>query len=833
MKHINIVINGINVEVEERTNILQAAQKAGIYIPTLCFHPELPSFKDISPAQSIYQGSVKLEATPGEEYQGCKLCLVDIQGQGIQTSCTTLVSDGMAVQTDTAEIQEARRTNLTAILADHPHECLFCPQHEGCDLQRCSMNTPKEKRCCDKFNTCELRRIAEYIGRPSSIPAYNPKGIPVAEEEPLFRRDYNLCIGCTRCVRACNKLMGAGALGYISVNGKVSVGMLGPSPMDSGCKFCGACAEVCPTGAILDKGIKWAERETALVPCRNTCPAKIDIPGYVTLIAKGKFAEATAVIREKVPFPAVLGRVCFHPCEDACRRGEINDSICIKELKRFAAENDSELPVKDQKTVSQTGKKVAIIGSGPAGLTAGYYLAGLGHAVTVFEALPEPGGMLRVGIPEYRLPRETLDKEITVIKKAGVEIKTNARVEVLDELFSQGYQAVFVASGAHRGTRLGIEGEDSPGVIEGVSLLRDVGLNRGIQLGERIAVVGGGNVAIDSARTALRLGAKEVTVIYRRSRAEMPASPEEIEEATNEGVQINFLVNPSKIARKNGKLAVTCFRMELAEPDASGRRKAVAVKDSQFTKEFDNIILAIGQVPEIPEKFNLTLNKGTFQANPETLETSARGIFAGGDAVSGPASVIEAIAMGRKAAASIDHFLGGSGTLDQPFTEPVKADLWVGREEGFGRRKKALAPALSISERKGNFKEVVLSYERSKAIQEASRCLRCNLRLGISATAVPPKKWLEFNAENIEKVPEKEGVCELFDKDSLVIYIKGSMNLREELRQQLNNDVKAKYFTCEEEGMFTQRENELLQKYLQEHGSLPPINIGGDLEDLF
>jgi ferredoxin len=403
MKPVSLTINGIKIEADEGTNLLQAAQRAGIYIPSLCYHPDLPSFRDSAPARCVYQGSLKLEAATDEAYQGCGLCLVEIEGEGIQTSCTTLVTDGMIVQTNTAEVQELRGNNLAAILANHPHECLFCPQREGCDLQQCSMNVPKEERCCDKFNTCELRRVVDYIGFKPDIARWKPGESSPGEDGPLFRRDYHLCIGCTRCVRACNDLFGAGALGYLSVDGKISVGMLGPSAIESGCKFCGACVEVCPTGALSDKDIKWAGREAALVPCRNACPAGIDIPRYVSLIAEGKFAEAAAKVRGKVPFPAVLGRVCFHPCEDVCRRGALNDSICINTLKRFAAEYDAGLPQDNSTVPPGTGAKVAIIGSGPAGLTAGYYLARLGHTVTVFETLPEPGGMLvfpGTGYPE-------------------------------------------------------------------------------------------------------------------------------------------------------------------------------------------------------------------------------------------------------------------------------------------------------------------------------------------------------------------------------------------------------------------------------------------------
>ena len=832
----NLIIDGMKIEAAEGQNILQAAQRAGIYIPALCYHPDLPSFKDSTPSPQIYQGSVKLEATSAEVYQGCQLCLVEIEGEGLKTACTTPVKDGMVIQTSTPEIQERRREKLAAILLDHPHECLLCPQREGCDLKRCSMNVPEEERCCAKFNVCELRKVTEYIGGKLKLSRYKPGNLAIVEDEPLFIRNYNLCIGCTRCVRICKEVLGVGALGYLLDSGKVLTGMLAPSAEDSYCRLCGACVEVCPTGALLDKDIKWAERETALVPCRNACPAGIDVPRYVNLIAKGKFAEAVATIREKVPFPAVLGRVCFHPCEDVCRRGAVNEPISIKELKRFAAEHDT-IPQGNGhvKSIPPTGKKVAIIGSGPAGLTAAYYLSELGHQITIFEALPELGGMLRVGIPQYRLPREILDKEIQrIINQVGIDAKINSRVDSLDEILAEGHQAVFVAIGAHKGTKLGIEGEDSPGIIDGVALMRDVNLGREVRLGEKVAVIGGGNVAIDSARTALRLGAKEVTMLYRRSRTEMPASPEEIEEAINEGIKIDYLMTPSKISRRNGILDMECRRMALGEKEADGRKRSNVIEGSEFLAEFDTVIVAIGQVPEIPKGFDLPAGPGgKLPIDPKTLETSRRGVFFGGDVVSGPASVIEAIAMGKKAAESIDRYLGGSGAIEQPAVETKRVDMCLGREEGFAKRPRVNTPTLAADERKYNFGEVVISYGEETATHEAGRCLRCDLRLDITPPALPPERWLEFNAANIETVPKSEGVFQLFDEDKNIIYIGGNMNLYEGLKEQLDSGAEARYFIYEEERMYTQRESELLQEFAQTHGGMPPLNMGPDLDDLF
>ena len=461
-------------------------------------------------------------------------------------------------------------------------------------------------------------------------------------------------------------------------------------------------------------------------PCTHTCPAEIDVPRYVRLANEGKFAESCAVIREKVPFPAVLGRVCFHPCEAKCRRGQLDDPIDIRALKRIAAEKDTGEWRSKSKIAPPTGKQVAIIGSGPAGLTAAYYLAKLGHSVTVFEALPETGGMMRVGIPEYRLPTQVLDAEIDEIRKSGVDIRTNTKVNSLEGLFKGGYSAVFLAVGAHQGAKMGVEGEDSPGVMEGVSFLRDVSLGKEVRVSERVAIIGGGNVAIDASRTALRLGAKEVTIVYRRTQAEMPAGPEEIKEALEEKVNILFLAAPSRIMRQDGQLRMECIRMELGQVDASGRRRPVPIEGSEFTMDLDTIIAAIGQMPEVPAGFEVATDKGNvLQADPDTLAASREGVFAGGDCVSGPASVIEAIAAGRQAAVSIDKYLGGAGVIDEVLAPPEEAITPLEIEEG--EKYRPHMPSLPLNERYGGFAEIELGLSEEMAIEEAERCLRCDL----------------------------------------------------------------------------------------------------------
>jgi len=462
-----------------------------------------------------------------------------------------------------------------------------------------------------------------------------------------------------------------------------------------------------------------------IAPCSHICPAGVDVPRYVRFIAEGKPAEALTVIREKIPFPAVCGLVCFHPCEAKCRRGQLDEAIAIRMLKRVAAEHDTGLWKQNIKVAPATGKRVAIVGSGPAGLTAAYYLAKLGHSVTIFEALPEPGGMMRVAIPDYRLPKDILKAEIKEIEDIRVDIKINTRVDSIDSLLSDGYDAVFVAVGAHQGIRIGVEGEDSPRVIECVNFLRDVSLGRKVEVGNKVAVIGGGNAAIDSARAALRLGAKEVTIVYRRTRAEMPASPEEVEEALAEGVQIYYLAAPSRIVSQNSSVKLESIRMELGAMDTSGRRRPEPIKGSEFTMRFDTIIAAIGQRPDIPDQFNLALGRGNVvEVDPDTLATSREGVFAGGDAVSGPASVIEAIAAGRQAAISIDKYLGGGGDIDETLAPPEEE---VAPLEGAEEKRRPQMPTLPVKKRLSDFSQVELGYSDEIAIEEAMRCLRCDL----------------------------------------------------------------------------------------------------------
>ena len=485
-------------------------------------------------------------------------------------------------------------------------------------------------------------------------------------------------------------------------------------------------------------------------PCKHTCPAGIDVPRYVRLVAAGKYADALAVVRERIPFPSVCGLVCFHPCEAKCRRALIDDAIAIRALKRTAAEHDDGRWKEGARTEPSTGKRVAIVGSGPAGLTAGYYLARKGHDVTVFEEFPDPGGMMRYGIPDYRLPKDVLTDEIREVENAGVKIETQHKVESLQALFDDGVDAAFLSLGAHRGVHLGIEGEEEVGVLDCIDFLRRVKLGFEVDLGARVAVIGGGNAAIDAARTALRLaggadpaahdpdqpvldasrtakrlGAQKVTILYRRTRGEMPADDEEVRAAMEEGIDMEFLTMPTRIAVENDEVRIDCARMQLGDFDASGRRRPEPIPDSEFSLYFDRIISAIGETPDIPEGFQLATTKwNTLQPDPLTLETEQEGVYAGGDVATGPASVIEAIAAGRRAAWSIDRYLGGDGDISETLIDP-SIDYPFETEEG--ERPRIPIPTRATDERVSGFHEVELGYSPDDAQREALRCLNCDL----------------------------------------------------------------------------------------------------------
>jgi len=516
------------------------------------------------------------------------------------------------------------------------------------------------------------------------------------------------------------------------------------------CTSCGECVKVCPVDLPneYDEGLatkkaaykKYAQaipgafaiQKADKAPCRSACPAGLNVQGYVQMVKEGKYKEALEIIMEELPLPGVLGRICPHGCEDACRRLEVDDAVAIRDLKRLAADQFDCRQIEIE-CAAPRKEKVAIIGSGPAGLSAAYHLAQRGVLSTIYEALPKAGGMLRVGIPAHRLPREVLDQEIEVITNLGVEIKTNTPLGpdlTVDDLFDQGYKAVYLALGAHKGIELGIPGESSKGVRQGVDFLREVNLTGTATVGQKVAIIGGGNVAIDVARSAVRLGAEEVSIIYRRTRAEMPAWEEEIHAAEEEGTQITYLAAPQEVLVRDGQVeGLRCIRMELGEPDSSGRRRPIPVPGSEYEIEIDQLIPAIGQRPDLASIEDVTglefTRWGTAETDAVTYAMGREGVFAGGDLQTGPWVAIGAIAQGREAAESMMRYLDGrdlaEGREPAEVTDPVFRPV----PEDEPKEARARMPELAIEKRQGNFAEVELGYEESEGQAEAARCLNC------------------------------------------------------------------------------------------------------------
>ncbi len=681
LETITLNIDGRDIETCKEKSVLDAALAAGIYIPHLCHHPNL------SPIGA------------------CRLCIVEIEGIGNPVpSCLTPVENGMTVKTKTERIGRMRKLALELILSGHPLDC----------------------GTCNKYLNCELQSLKQYLTVESLHIRGRTKPFPIIRDNPLFVHDFSRCVLCGRCVRACQELRGAGVLFYKKRAKESHIGTASDLPLgESGCKFCGACAEVCPTGAIMDKEelVRGKNRRTALIPCRYACPAEIDIPRYIRFIRQKDYAAATAVIREKVPFPEILGYVCNHPCEAVCRRSLVNQAIAIRDLKRYAAGHDEQrLWERNRERKPFTQKRVAIVGSGPAGLTAAYYLSNQGHTVTVFESLPSAGGMMRYGIPEYRLPRNVLDREIAYIQKMGVEIAVNTRIESLDGLFENGFDAVLLTVGTHDGQKLPVDGADSAGVWNGITFMRTVNLDNAVPIGRNVVVIGGGNVALDCARMAKRLGAAQVHVACIEDRAGMRAEPDEIEQAEAEGIHIHPSKFLTRILCNGDKVTGTEFLdVDSFVFDEDKNLQLETVENSQQSIEADTVIFAIGQTPELPQGFNLDMRINKFiEIDSDSFQTSREGVFAAGDAVSGKGSLIDAIASGRKAAMAIDGYLEGSGIIDEKLAPVVEPCTSIGSGEGFASMNRCGMHAM----------------DDAAAAGESLRCLQCDLRLKIATVKI-------------------------------------------------------------------------------------------------
>jgi formate dehydrogenase beta subunit len=823
----DITIDGKSFEVEDGRTILAAARECGVYIPSICDHPDLPPFENLPLAERVYHGGVAYENEPIApaalaELEGCGLCVVEVDGRDEPVrACRTKVTAGMSIRTDTEPLVRLRQQRLIPILARHPHACITCAQREGCSLEDCSSNTAREDRCCPQFHNCELRKVAEYLGVSENTPRFHHEGLPVVEDEPLFRRDFNLCINCARCVRVCNQVRGVEALGIVHSGGRLIVGSVGPSLTESECRYCGACVEVCPTGCLTDQNGQPTDRRQWLVPCVDTCAAGADVPAYIRAVAHGDYGRAAALIRESLPLPNVLGHICFHECETECRRGQLNDPIAICAIKRLAVrEGDVEVLARAPEP-ADNGRKVAVVGAGPAGLSAAYFLRFKGYDVSVFDAAERAGGVPATAIPRYRLPREVLEKDVEFIRRSGVTIETGrafSSAEEMTALVEDGFDALVVAVGLPSSKRIPIPGAELAGVRWGLEFLREAKDEKFVDLGANVVVVGGGNVAIDVAMTALRLseGKSAVRLYCLESRGEMPAHGFEIEKAEAEGIELHLGWGPVEIVGDAGRVESISFQRCTSVFDERGNFAPRFDEGTKTSADATTVILAIGQAPS------------------NSVPGARDGVFLAGDARGeGPFSVVDAVASGRTAAERIDKFLGGDGdvSLDLTGGGPPPSG-WIGRVEGFAAMRRAAIPTADPSERRSHFGEIESDYTEEAARFEAGRCLQCDLRLSIGAVPLPPERWVAFARENVELAPEAEGVLILCGDDRKPTLIKGTTDIRATLEEKFTDGTVAAFFHWEEDGMYTKRESELIQQHLNQYGELPG---GGDdeLDDLF
>lgn len=713
MVMVNIIVDGISLKVPENKNILDCALDAGIYIPHLCHHPSL------------------------KELGSCRMCIVEAEGEAeVVTSCTLKAREGLKINTNSDRLRKLRNLALELILAGHPEECSTCP----------------------KYGCCELQSLIQYIGANTARMKHRSKGIKVEEGNPFIDHDMNRCVLCGRCVRACNDLRGVKVLNYQKKDLEFYVGTLQHKRLaDSNCRFCNACTQVCPTGAIRDKISLIAggqKKEDAYVPCRYACPAHTDIPTYVRYAREGKFDEATAVIREKLPFPKALGYICSHVCESQCKRNVLNEPISIRNLKRHAAEQDTGFYWKGKgKQLPDTGKMVCVVGGGPAGMTAAYYLRKQGHSVTIKEALPELGGMLRYGIPAYRLPRTIVEEEAAVITETGIRVELGMRVEQPLALLEE-YDAVLLAIGTHQGVRLPIEGSQLAGVLLNADFLRSTSLKEVTGMGRKVIVLGGGNVAFDCARTAKRLGAEEVHLACLEARDAMPAEEEEIEQAKEEGIKLYPARTFERISGENRVTGVDFCEVESFTFDENRKPVIVKKEGSEHHITADTVIFAVGQRPDITEAAGLTLSRGNLIATEiNSKHTLSAGIFAAGDAIYGTQSVVKAIASGREAASEIDRYLGGDGDITEKLAPEEKADSYLGQIEGFAALHRIEAEILPASARKDSSQLVNLGICSDQICDEARRCLQCDLRLQLEE----PRIWSDYSGSDMtDKTGGKE-----------------------------------------------------------------------------
>ncbi len=691
MKPVVFKLDGATVTAREGQSVLSAALEAGVYIPHLCHHPDLP------------------------DAGACGLCLVETEGK-VVSSCTLAAREGMEVRTKGEKVQARRELALKLLLAAHPEDCSTCP----------------------KYGKCELQTLMQYMGVSPEGLGRRLKPIAYNDQNPLIIHDMMRCVLCGRCVRACHKARGVGAIDYTKKDGETLVSPVKGLLMDSDCRFCGACVQVCPTGSLMDKEGQGEQGFTA--PCKATCPAGTNVPEYVRLVKEGRYEEASCLIHERLPLPRSLGHICSHPCEDACRRECLNEAVSIRNLKLAALENDPDKVWKPKrKLLPATGKRVAVVGAGPCGLSAAYYLRKQGHSVKIFERQAEPGGMLRYGIPAYRMPRDVAADEINDLLEVGVEVAYNSPIGDYKKLSGE-FDAVVIAIGNQQGVRLPIEGSDKPMAYVNLDFLRLTAEGNPPKLGDNVLILGGGNVAFDCSRTAVRLGAKQVHMACLENETNLPGDQEEMEAALEEGVTMHFGKSFLEIVGEGdaitGVKTVDVASMSFED----GRLHLETVPGSEGVIPCDTVIFATGQRAEMAPEMGLALGRGNSIVVDGSGRTGLANVFAGGDVTYGTQSVVKAVASGRSVAESVDRFLGGTGDTSEKLVELDTASPHIGKEPGFGARPRVKNGILPAGVRRTGFMRAEKSFTCEEARREAGRCLQCQLREQLQ----PPKTWTDF-----------------------------------------------------------------------------------------
>lgn len=706
MSNITLTIDGKKIDAPEGASILDAALSGGIYIPHLCGHESL------------------------RHTANCRLCMVKIAGRdGVSAACETTVQPGMVVDTKDELAENVRKLSVDLMFRTHPTECVGCP----------------------KYGKCQLQSISQSVGDTGRALRRYPISVPADESNPLILHEMYRCILCGRCIRACGEMRGVGALDFQKVDGRMRVVVKGDSLLEADCRFCGACVEVCPTGAIREhehiaRLLEGKTREHAALPCKDQCPAHIDIPKYLRFIREGNYPAATAVVREKAPLPHTLGYICTHKCETGCRRSYLNQPVAIRDLKRYACERDDGSWRKNRVQKPASGKSVAVIGSGPAGLTGAFYLSKCGHEVTVFESREKAGGMMRYGIPSYRLPRDILDKEIKEILDEGIKLSLNSPVETLASLLGAGFDAVLAATGAHKGVRLPLNGNNLEGVYLNTDFLRSVEEGSPPDLGKTVIVLGGGNVAMDCAGVAKRLGAQTVYAVCLEAECAMTCTEEELAWAVEEGLIVLNSRSFVEITGENGHatgLSTVKVNSFTFAPD--GKIQLNLIPDSEEWLAADSIIFATGQVSGLDESFGISLDH-RHRIVVRDCETSVPGVYAAGDAVTGTDSVIRAIAQGRDAARAIDLYLGGDGVIEEALAPLQEASPIIGGNENHSGQMRVHTTVAPANLRICGFDAMDMGYDDASGMCEAERCLQCDLRLQIA----PQRFWSDFDSNREE-----------------------------------------------------------------------------------